>query len=368
MIPEHDRISGLFLVGGEYVADIKTNDGRRLRRNFGTDRVRALRLFDALVEELEAEEGDNPRVADFLVERFLPTQRRLRSFTFSEKCIRSVVRFLEVTEPGLRLRETRGYHVERLRSYYAEHDYAARSINASVQKWSQALNLAVDLGLLEANPIARVKPLTVDNRRTRRLSMDDFVRILHAARETDARDLFVVLGLTGLRPSNGRLLTVGDVDFGDRMVRIPAEKMKNRRQGIVPVSRYVAERIVEVGGKGDALVFPAQRRGEETPKSDTNLSRSYRSIVQRLTGVEWSTLYDLRHFYASHLAKQGANEQQIGRLLCHVGQSVTSRYVHQDIEDLRHFVDELSERYLASCGVPSLSEHAEPKDEERITV
>ena len=56
--------------------------------------------------------------------------------------------------------------------------------------------------------------------------------------------------------------------------------------------------------------------------------------------------YDLRHFFASQLAKQGANEQQIGRLLCHVSSSVTSRYVHQDIEDLRPFVEELSERFL----------------------
>jgi site-specific recombinase XerD len=66
--------------------------------------------------------------------------------------------------------------------------------------------------------------------------------------------------------------------------------------------------------------------------------------------MEWSTLYDLRHFFASQLAKHGATEQQIGRLLCHVGQTVTSRYVHQDIEDLRHFVEEHSERVRTALG------------------
>ena len=104
------------------------------------------------------------------------------------------------------------------------------------------------------------------------------------------------------------------------------------------------------------------------PKSIDNLSRSYRNIVRRLAALEWSSLYDLRHFFASQLAKQGANEQQIGRLLCHVGQTVTSPYVHQDIEDLRHFVDELAERYLAAAGLPSLPHHRERQDEERITV
>jgi len=73
--------------------------------------------------------------------------------------------------------------------------------------------------------------------------------------------------------------------------------------------------------------------------------------VRRLDGLDWSTLYDLRHFFVSQLAKHGATEQQIGRLLCHVGQSVTSRYVHHDIEDLRPFVDELGERVITKPAV-----------------
>lgn len=61
----------------------------------------------------------------------------------------------------------------------------------------------------------------------------------------------------------------------------------------------------------------------------------------------------LRHFFASQLAKQGATQQQIERLLCHVSTSVPSRYVHQDIEDLSVFVEELSNRFLARDGLYS---------------
>ena len=61
--------------------------------------------------------------------------------------------------------------------------------------------------------------------------------------------------------------------------------------------------------------------------------------MRRLDGLDWSTLYDLRHFFASQLARHGVTEQQIGRLLCHVGTSVTSRYVHHDLDDLRRFVE-----------------------------
>ena len=268
---------------------------------------------------------------------------------------------------AIRVRDVRPHHVERLRSHYAE--LTPRTQNAYAHKLSQGLNYAVDLGLLDASPLARVKPLTVDNRRTKYLTMDDFVRMLEAAANTEAVDLFRVMGLTGLRPSNVRLLTVEEVDVARRAIRVPPGKMKNRRWGIIPVSRLIVGLLSQRadGKEADAPLFPS--RGADGPsKGRCNLSRSYRSIVRRLDGLEWSSLYDLRHFFASQLARQGANEQQIGCLLCHGGQSVTSRYVHQDIEDLRHFVDELSERYLEAAGAPSLSEHAERQDEERITV
>jgi len=74
----------------------------------------------------------------------------------------------------------------------------------------------------------------------------------------------------------------------------------------------------------DCNLDVAARGTGNTPKERHNLSRSYRRLAQRLDGLAWSSLYDLRHFFASQLAKQGANEQQIGRLLRHVGQSVTS--------------------------------------------
>jgi len=114
----------------------------------------------------------------------------------------AVVRFLGNEEPNLRVRDVRPYHVERLRTHYAE--LTPRTQNAYTHKLSQGLNYAVDLGLPDANPLARVKPLTVDNRRTKYLTMDDFIRLLGAAANTDAVDLFRVVGLTGLRPPNVR--------------------------------------------------------------------------------------------------------------------------------------------------------------------
>lgn len=48
--------------------------------------------------------------------------------------------------------------------------------------------------------------------------------------------------------------------------------------------------------------FPAHGRHDRR-KSLDNLSRSYRTVARRVDGAEWSTLDDLRHFFASHLAR-----------------------------------------------------------------
>ena len=129
--------------------------------------------------------------------------------------------------------------------------------------------------------------------------------------------------------------------------------MKNSRWGIIPISPTV-QGILRAR-QASPLYFPA-RCTADRPKSLENLSRSYRTIARRVDGAEWSTLYDLRHFFASQLAKHGVTEQQIGRLLCHVGTSVTSRYVHHEIDDLRTFVEDHGERVrVALGGSPTLT-------------
>ncbi|MBT3266988.1 site-specific integrase [Candidatus Poribacteria bacterium] len=359
----HRRTSGLFLRDGRYIADIKPDDGRRVTRQLGTNRESAEERFEALLVELDAVSADaeSPRLADFLLSAFLPTQRGLKSYDSSQHTVGGVVRFLDAKEADLRVRDVGPQHVGRLRAFYAEQGHKPRTINMFTQKLKQGLNHAVDLGLLDANPIARVKLERVDNRRVKFLALDDFTRLLEGASSTDAHGLFLTIGLTGLRPSNVRLLTGDEVD-GD-MIRIPPEKMKGGRWGEVPVSTFAQNLLA--GHEPNPLYFPACGHLDR-PKGLRNVQRAFASSAGR-AGLEWATLYDLRHFFASQLAKHGATETQIGKLLCHVGTSVTSRYVHHDIEDLRPLVDEHGERVRVALGGPPALAAAE-EDEDAIRV
>ncbi len=105
----HRRRSGLFVRDGEYVADISPDTGGRTIRKLGADRKRALKLWDDLVAELEDRERDvdDPLLTTFLVDTFLPTQQHLKAFEFCRTGVRGVVRFVEASEPKLRIRAVR---------------------------------------------------------------------------------------------------------------------------------------------------------------------------------------------------------------------------------------------------------------------
>ena len=199
----HRMRSGLFVKAGEFVADIKPDAGKRVTRRLGRDRSVAVARFERILSELSLE--DDPDLVTFLERKFLPSQSHLKSHAFTVKCVRAWLRYLGEVNPGITLSQVSLRHVEGMRAFYGY--CAPKTLNLYTQKLKQALNYAVELGILDTNSIARVKMLPVDNRRMRFLVMEDFVRILHEARNTDAHDLFVVGGLTGLRPSNVRLVT-----------------------------------------------------------------------------------------------------------------------------------------------------------------
>ena len=141
--------------------------------------------------------------------------------------------------------------------------------------------------------------------------MEGFARLVsHAHRRV--QDVLLVLGLTGLRPTNAFRLTWDEVD-GD-VVRIPPEEVKNGRWAVIPISSYIgyllARRRMELPSP-NGWAFPS-RLDHMRP---TESIRTAWKRVSRDAGLDWMRPYDLRHFFASQLAKQGATEQQIGRLL-----------------------------------------------------
>lgn len=127
------------------------------------------------------------------------------------------------------------------------------------------------------------------------------------------------LVLTFPRPGELRHLEWGEIDWKERLIRLPAEKMKMKRPHLVPISEQVLailEKQKEFTGNG-VYVFPSPRNYTGTkPMSDAALV-----VAMRAMGYEQKEVsaHGFRHTASTMLNESGLwSADAIERQLAHV--------------------------------------------------
>lgn len=249
--------------------------------------------------------------------------------------------------------------VEKWRSARIKEGKAAATINRDLSALKSALNRAVDWGLIDVNPIAKVKPTKVDQKGVvRYLGADEEVRLRDAlaAREDRARreresanewrrargyptmpDLYalpfvdhlrplVLLAMnTGLRRGELFNLTWADIDFERAMLVVRGHGAKSGQTRHVPLNAEALETLrgwQRTTGAAGGLVFPAADGGRMD-----NIKNSWRRLLKD-AGVTGFRFHDLRHHFASRLVMAGVDLNTVRELLGHADIKMTLRYAH----------------------------------------
>lgn len=201
-----------------------------------------------------------------------------------------------------------------------------RSHLARIFRWG------MERELVETNPALVLSKPHRERARDRVLSDAEIAALWRALelRHPTLRHLFRFLLLTGLRPSEARLLTWQDVDA--HSARVPAERAKSRREHRAPLSG-LAHEVLESQrdlGLAGAMVFPSPKAGPK-PLELSSLSHMARRLGEEL-GFSWRP-HDLRRTCASGLARLGATREVVRRVLGHADPDVTGRYDRHTYED-----------------------------------
>lgn len=168
---------------------------------------------------------------------------------------------------------------------------------------------------------------------------------------------------TGLRRNEMQALTVGDLNFETRQIRVNKsydfrEKVvhpwtKHKKNRVVPMNDFLAELLAPLQGANKSspvIAFTLGRNCNKdalpTPKTVENLSGKHLKKACAEAGVSHATLQDLRHSFASQLAIAGVSAYQIMRLLGHADIRITMRYMHLAPSDLRGVTNVLGGRDL----------------------
>lgn len=331
-------------------------------------RVSDLTPAEARVEAKQAlgaaAKGDDPAAArrrarastlrEFVREVYAPwiTARRKTGAA----AVRTLNRFTDLG--GTKLGDITAWQIEKWRTRKIKGGTKPATVNRDLGTLKAALNRAVEWGYLDANPLARVKPVKTDDLgRPRFLSDDEEIRLRGAlddreerhrkARESanawrserdyplmpDLRALpfvdhlkpIVLLALnTGMRRGEIFNLASEDVDLARALLTVRGAGAKSGKTRHLPLNAEALGILRDWHrmSTGSGLVFP----GEEGARLD-NIDHGWQKLCADapLTAFRF---HDLRHTFASKLVMAGVDLNTVRELLGHSDITMTLRYAH----------------------------------------
>lgn len=397
----------------------------------GMERVTLARYPEMTVEQARRKtaeiigkiaEGDNPAE----VRRAIRTEmtfselfkefgerhgKRLRSWAADQQRYRD---YLDRPLGKRRLSEITSPMITRILSDVERQGKANATINNVRALASSIFARGIEWGLAESNPVAATKT-------RKKVSRDRFLQsfelprffaaLMEEPNET-VRDYFLVSLLTGARRSNVLAMRWREVNFHDRIWRIPRTKnddpqnvtlsaevvdiLKRRREGAEKDAEYVFPGEGESGHlvepkKGWKRIFDRDelaqlvtmiiaaggefgskrnaKTGHEVFESlDARLERA-RKVASDLelkiddARIPDLRIHDLRRTLGSWQAKTGASLPIIGKSLNHKSQQATAIYARLDLDPVRMSVERATAAMLEAAGLRSEDSASQPSDD-----
>ena len=216
---------------------------------------------------------------------------------------------------------------------------AARCLSA-VRNFHRFL---LQTGICPQNPARAVKTPRLPRKLPDVLSVRQMKQLLDAPPKDDPysvrdRAILALLYGCGLRVSEASHLTLDDMDFESRFVRV---RGKGDRERLVPFGEMTSRalrayldgpRRADARGDESPYVFLSQR----TPRlTRMGLWLVVRKAALRVGLAEHVSPHTFRHSFATHLIEAGADLRAVQTMLGHQSVSTTQIYTHLDRAHLR---------------------------------
>ena len=244
---------------------------------------------------------------------------------------------------------------------------SAATVNRAVEDLRRMLNWAVSREYITNSPFTRgglsvIKFDREDNRRNRRIAVDEEARLIAAA-PPHLRALIILALDTGVRAGEMLAIRIKDADVDQNEITLRGQTTKSGKTRVVPISTQRLRAVIDwfrtdkkgqtrpghaplisnrVGGEigrfrtaweGTVLRahghVPKKGRPLRDPKSN-NLTAEARKVFGGIN-LHW---HDLRHEYACRLAERGVPITKIQYLLGHASVVTTERYIHHTLAEL----------------------------------
>ncbi|WP_351189426.1 integrase domain-containing protein [Shewanella sp. TB4-MNA-CIBAN-0142] len=196
------------------------------------------------------------------------------------------------------------------------------------QRMNEIMNYAVNVGLIHANPLVGIKaafdaPKTTHLATIKPHELPEFMKTLsYASIKIVTRCLIEWQLNTLTRPSEAATAKWSEIDFDKQLWIIPADKMKMRREHIIPLteqSLFLLERMKSISGHRE-YVFPANN----DPKRHTN-TETANMALKRMGYKNKLVSHGFRALASTTLNEQGFAPDVIEAALAHVDKNEVRR-------------------------------------------
>jgi integrase len=194
----------------------------------------------------------------------------------------------------------------------------------------------------ESNPVP--KALKEPRGRDRFLDDEERQQLLLASKASSNKYLYpaVLLALTtGARRSELMSLVWGQVDFKKKRITLHETKSgKKRSLFLADVSLAELANLKTAGACKTDLIFPSRNN----PKKPVDLSSVFSSALKE-AGIAEFRWHDLRHTFASYLARHGASLAEIAEAMGHETLAMVKRYAHLTDSHTHSVVDDMIKEF-----------------------
>lgn len=232
---------------------------------------------------------------------------------------------------------------------------SAATADHHIKFMRRMLNLAVQWEFLEKSPLSRIALFNQDNQIEHFLdgeAIQRLVAILKSHPKKVIALLLMFLLSTGARKASAKNAKWEEIDFANRMWRIPATNSKSKKVAMVPLNEsalWVLEQLHTGGAKGYIFVH------ERTGKPYTAIEKTWYDVRQKAGIGKEVRIHDLRHTYASLLVTSGRSLYEVQTILSHSDPKITMRYAHLSAKTLQEAASAASV-LMPKNGSPALSQ------------
>jgi excisionase family DNA binding protein len=211
------------------------------------------------------------------------------------------------------------------------------SLNRELSCLRKIFNVAIDWGYANDNPVRKVKFFSENcNLRERVLTEEEEKQLFEAA-TPHLKPILAVALFTGMRRGEVLKLKWQHVDFEKREIIVVESKSGKART--LPINSFLFHLLYCLrlqDGKSE-FVFA----NPETGKPFVDIKRAFNGACERV-GIKDLRFHDLRHTFASRLARNGVDLNTVKELMGHASITTTQRYLHSQAKEKRQAVEGLA--------------------------